>query len=147
MKWMIKGPFPFLLPKPNYLRFPLHTSFMLDLEPHIPILTVIVVFVRRIARVNSVLFSALWTTAPILVSIISFWVYVMRGNELSVSVAFTVRSPLSFHPPIFFSYTFWTVFLLARDRGPESLLLSIHCSFLASFVTDVETHSCSFICI
>lgn len=136
MKWMIKGSFSVQLHFPHIHS---RTSLILDLEPHILTLTVIVAFVRRIARVNSVLFSALWTTAPILVSIISFWVYVMRGNELSVSVAFTVRSPLSFHPPIFFSYTFWTVFLLARDRGPESLLLLVN-----GPLTHVGTNLCSF---
>ncbi|KAF8890914.1 multidrug resistance-associated ABC transporter [Infundibulicybe gibba] len=41
------------------------------------------------ARINSVMFHLLWTCAPILVSIISFFVYVMQGNELTVSVAFT----------------------------------------------------------
>ena len=42
-------------------------------------------------RVNSVLFNALWTCAPILISIISFFTYVMLGNQLTVGVAFTVR--------------------------------------------------------
>lgn len=42
------------------------------------------------ARLNSVLFYLLWSCAPILVSIISFFVYVMQGKELSVSIAFTV---------------------------------------------------------
>ncbi|KAH6888231.1 multidrug resistance-associated ABC transporter [Coprinopsis sp. MPI-PUGE-AT-0042] len=57
------------------------------------------------ARVNSVMFYLLWTLAPILVSIISFMTYVMQGNELSVSVAFTsialfnmVRTPLNVIP-------------------------------------------------
>lgn len=43
-----------------------------------------------LARVNSVMFYLLWTCAPILVSIISFFVYVMQGKELTVSIAFTV---------------------------------------------------------
>lgn len=43
-----------------------------------------------VARVNSVMFYVLWMCAPILVSIISFFTYVMLGNELTVSVAFTV---------------------------------------------------------
>jgi hypothetical protein len=42
------------------------------------------------ARVNSVMFYLLWTCAPILVSIVSFFVFVMQGGELTVSVAFTV---------------------------------------------------------
>ena len=47
------------------------------------------------ARVNSVLFYLLWTCAPIFVSIISFMTYVMRGNQLTISTAFTVRRSLS----------------------------------------------------
>jgi len=42
------------------------------------------------ARINSILFSSLWNCAPILVSVVSFFAYVMSGNELTVSVAFTV---------------------------------------------------------
>ena len=41
-------------------------------------------------RINSVLLQALWTTAPILVSIVSFFAYVIRGNDLDVATAFTV---------------------------------------------------------
>ena len=36
------------------------------------------------------MFYLLWTCAPILVSIISFFTFVVTGHELSVSVAFTV---------------------------------------------------------
>ncbi|KAH7909133.1 ABC transporter type 1, transmembrane domain-containing protein, partial [Hygrophoropsis aurantiaca] len=57
------------------------------------------------ARINSVMFSALWTSAPILVSLISFFTYVYRGNELTVSTAFTaialfqmIREPLNIVP-------------------------------------------------
>uniref|UniRef100_A0A8H8CJP6 Multidrug resistance-associated ABC transporter n=1 Tax=Psilocybe cubensis TaxID=181762 RepID=A0A8H8CJP6_PSICU len=57
------------------------------------------------ARINSVLFGLLWTTAPILVSIISFMAYVLQGNELTISTAFTaialfnmVRAPLNVIP-------------------------------------------------
>ncbi|KDR78080.1 hypothetical protein GALMADRAFT_224469 [Galerina marginata CBS 339.88] len=57
------------------------------------------------ARINSVLFYLLWTCAPILVSIISFWTYVMQGNQLTVGTAFTaialfnmVRAPLNVIP-------------------------------------------------
>ncbi|KAF9459383.1 multidrug resistance-associated ABC transporter [Collybia nuda] len=57
------------------------------------------------ARLNTVLFYILWTCAPILVSIISFSVYVMQGNELTISVAFTaialfnmIRAPLNVIP-------------------------------------------------
>ena len=44
-----------------------------------------------IARVNSVLFYLLWTSVPVLVSILSFFAFVAQGNQLTVSVAFTVR--------------------------------------------------------
>ncbi|KAG1873894.1 hypothetical protein F4604DRAFT_1765807 [Suillus subluteus] len=42
------------------------------------------------ARINSVMFSTIWTSAPILVSLISFFTFVYQGNQLTVSVAFTV---------------------------------------------------------
>ena len=48
------------------------------------------------ARVNSVLFFLIWTCAPIFVSIISFMTYVMQGNQLTISTAFTVRHFPSF---------------------------------------------------
>lgn len=44
----------------------------------------------RKARTNSIMLQALWTTAPILVSVVSFFVYVMRKNDLDVATAFTV---------------------------------------------------------
>ncbi|PIL29150.1 ATP-binding cassette transporter [Ganoderma sinense ZZ0214-1] len=57
------------------------------------------------ARVNAVCFSLLWTTAPILVSVTSFFVYVAQGNELTIGTAFTaialyqmVRAPLNVIP-------------------------------------------------
>ncbi|KAG5653253.1 hypothetical protein H0H81_001510 [Sphagnurus paluster] len=57
------------------------------------------------ARVNSVLFYVLWTCAPILVSVISFFVYVAQGNQLTIPVAFTsialfnmIRAPLNVIP-------------------------------------------------
>ncbi|TFK50633.1 P-loop containing nucleoside triphosphate hydrolase protein, partial [Heliocybe sulcata] len=57
------------------------------------------------ARINSVMFSLLWTCAPILVSLISFFTYVMLGHELTVSIAFTslslfgmIRQPLNIIP-------------------------------------------------
>jgi len=42
------------------------------------------------ARLNSTMFYILWTAAPILVSIVSFLVYVLQGNELTIATAFTV---------------------------------------------------------
>ncbi|KAI0697630.1 multidrug resistance-associated ABC transporter [Cerioporus squamosus] len=57
------------------------------------------------ARINSVCFSLIWTCAPILVSVTSFFVYVARGNELTIGTAFTaialyqmVRAPLNVIP-------------------------------------------------
>lgn len=48
------------------------------------------IFKMITARLNTAVLYALWATAPILVSIISFSVYVMQGKELSVATAFTV---------------------------------------------------------
>ncbi|KAF9230741.1 ABC transporter type 1, transmembrane domain-containing protein [Melanogaster broomeanus] len=57
------------------------------------------------ARINSVMFTAVWTSAPILISLISFFTYVYQGNQLTVSVAFTsialfsmIRQPLNIIP-------------------------------------------------
>ncbi|KAG2143718.1 hypothetical protein DEU56DRAFT_792331 [Suillus clintonianus] len=57
------------------------------------------------SRINSVLFSLIWTSAPILVSLISFLVFVYQGNQLTVSIAFTsialfgmIRQPLGIIP-------------------------------------------------
>ena len=41
-------------------------------------------------RLNSIMFQLLWSCAPVLVSITSFLVFVLQGNELTVSIAFTV---------------------------------------------------------
>ena len=60
------------------------------------ILSSLIMFSFPPARINSVMFYLLWTCAPILVSIVSFFVFVMQGGELTISVAFTVGS-LSFH--------------------------------------------------
>jgi hypothetical protein len=38
------------------------------------------------------MFTMIWTSAPILVSLISFFTFVYQGNQLTVSVAFTVSS-------------------------------------------------------
>ncbi|KAF8529350.1 multidrug resistance-associated ABC transporter [Gautieria morchelliformis] len=40
-------------------------------------------------RINRIMFSALWTTAPILVSVLSFLTFILTGHELTISVAFT----------------------------------------------------------
>ncbi|KAI0772936.1 multidrug resistance-associated ABC transporter [Trametes elegans] len=57
------------------------------------------------ARINSVCFSLIWTCAPILVSVTSFFAYVAQGNELTIGTAFTaialfqmVRAPLNVIP-------------------------------------------------
>ena len=72
------------------------------------------------SRINAVLFTAIWTLAPILVSVVSFASYIWSGNQLTVSVAFTaialfamVRAPLNVIPT-------WIVFMMqtkvALDR-------------------------------
>lgn len=72
------------------------------------------------SRINSILFAAIWTLAPILVSVVSFASYIWAGNQLTVSVAFTaislfamVRAPLNVIPT-------WIVFMMqtkvALDR-------------------------------
>ncbi|KAI0070122.1 multidrug resistance-associated ABC transporter [Panus rudis PR-1116 ss-1] len=57
------------------------------------------------ARMNHVFLSFIWSLAPILVSIIAFFTFVMTGHELTVGTAFTaialfgmVRQPLNVLP-------------------------------------------------
>ncbi|KAJ7807829.1 hypothetical protein B0H14DRAFT_3152303 [Mycena olivaceomarginata] len=57
------------------------------------------------ARINYVAFYTLWVTAPIFISVISFFTYVMLGNKLTISTAFTsialfsmIRQPLNIIP-------------------------------------------------
>ncbi|KAJ6590007.1 hypothetical protein DFH09DRAFT_1359037 [Mycena vulgaris] len=57
------------------------------------------------ARINGVGFYTLWVTAPIFISVISFFTYVMMGHELTISTAFTsialfsmIRQPLNILP-------------------------------------------------
>ncbi|KAL4065666.1 hypothetical protein V8B97DRAFT_2010327 [Scleroderma yunnanense] len=57
------------------------------------------------ARINSIMFSAIWSSAPIFVSLISFAAYVYQGNKLTVAIAFTaitlfnmIRQPLNIFP-------------------------------------------------
>ncbi|KAJ6593252.1 multidrug resistance-associated ABC transporter [Mycena capillaripes] len=59
------------------------------------------------ARLNGAAFGLLWVTAPILISIVSFFTYVMLGNQLTISTAFTaialfgmIRQPLNIIPSI-----------------------------------------------
>ena len=78
MKWMVKGKcrcvnFFFFLKK-NGNKIDLWDGFMIFK-----------------GRFNSVLFYALWTFAPIFISITSFFTYVMLGNQLTIGVAFTVN--------------------------------------------------------
>ena len=54
------------------------------------------------------MFQVVWSTAPILVSVLSFLTYVSRGNELTVGTAFTaialfsmIRQPLNVIPYVF----------------------------------------------
>ncbi|KAF8150500.1 multidrug resistance-associated ABC transporter [Mycena galopus ATCC 62051] len=57
------------------------------------------------ARINGVGFYTLWITAPIFISVISFFTFVMLGNQLTISTAFTaialfgmIRQPLNVIP-------------------------------------------------
>ncbi|KAH8099895.1 multidrug resistance-associated ABC transporter [Cristinia sonorae] len=57
------------------------------------------------ARINSVLFTMMWTLAPVFISVTAFFVYIMQGNELTVGTAFTsialfsmIRAPLNILP-------------------------------------------------
>ena len=86
MKWMIKGQAKLLF------------SRLLVAEE--------LVFGLFLARVNSVMFYLLWTCAPILVSIISFFAYVMQGKELTASIAFTVSNRFQ-----------WRWFLLTMEQA------------------------------
>ncbi|KAL1948407.1 hypothetical protein VTO73DRAFT_12482 [Trametes versicolor] len=72
------------------------------------------------ARINGIMFSLIWTCAPILVSVSAFFVYVASGHELTIGTAFTaialfqmIRTPLNVIPA-------WIVQLLqtkvAMDR-------------------------------
>jgi hypothetical protein len=49
-----------------------------------------VCFNKSVARKNSVLFYTVFTCAPILVAVISFFVFIVSGHEMTVSIAFTV---------------------------------------------------------
>ena len=62
-----------------------------------PIITDSILF---LAHINSIMFYLLWTCAPILVSIVSFFMFVMQGGELMISVAFMVG--LSLFSPIWY---------------------------------------------
>ncbi|CDO68600.1 hypothetical protein BN946_scf184996.g31 [Trametes cinnabarina] len=57
------------------------------------------------SRINSICFSLIWTCAPILVSVSSFFAYVAQGHELTIGTAFTaialfqmIRLPLNVIP-------------------------------------------------
>ena len=73
------------------------------------------------SRINFVLLSAIWTLAPILVSVFSFASYIWLGNQLTVSVAFTaislfamVRAPLNVIPT-------WTVYIMQTRVALERI--------------------------
>ncbi|EMD39008.1 hypothetical protein CERSUDRAFT_104287 [Gelatoporia subvermispora B] len=73
------------------------------------------------SRLNSIMFSLIWTCAPILVSVTSFMVYVMQGNELTVGTAFTaitlfqmIRAPLNVIPA-------WIVQILQARVGIQRI--------------------------
>ena len=41
-------------------------------------------------RVNSIVFALIGYITPVLVSVVSFYVYIAQGNELTIGTAFTV---------------------------------------------------------
>lgn len=97
------------------------------------------------SRINSVLFSAIWTLAPILVSVVSFASYIWLGNQLTVSVAFTaislfamVRAPLNVIPT-------WIVFMMqtkvALDRIQGYIDEDEVDGQVSSLKEDIEGHS------
>ena len=96
------------------------------------------------SRINSILFSAIWTLAPILVSVVSFASYIWLGNQLTVSVAFTaislfamVRAPLNVIPT-------WIVFMMqtkvALDRIQGYIDEEEVDGQVSSLKGDIETH-------
>ncbi|KAI0030296.1 hypothetical protein K488DRAFT_87904 [Vararia minispora EC-137] len=61
--------------------------------------------VKGYVRLNSILSHTLWTSTPVLVSVVAFSVYVLSGHELSIAKAFTaialfqmIRQPLTVLP-------------------------------------------------
>jgi hypothetical protein len=92
MRWMVKG-------MHEKTRFIVMVPFLLFLFA---------------ARLNSVLFYILWTCAPILVSIISFTTYVMLGNQLTISTAFTVCHFKDFFYDVYSIVSFYRLFLCLR---------------------------------
>ena len=47
-------------------------------------------------RVNSIIFALIGYISPVLVSVVSFYVYIAQGNELTIGTAFTVGVPTVF---------------------------------------------------
>lgn len=66
----------------------------------------------------------IWAVSPILVSIISFFVYVKQGNQLTVSVAFTVRPSPSFPYTSFQTnaYSVQSIALFTMIRTPLNVI-------------------------
>ncbi|KAF8502966.1 ABC transporter type 1, transmembrane domain-containing protein [Gautieria morchelliformis] len=63
-------------------------------------------------RINRILFSALWTTAPILVSVLSFLTFILTGHELTISVAFTAIAIFNMLDPPLSTLPHWIVQIL-----------------------------------
>ncbi|TDL15864.1 hypothetical protein BD410DRAFT_816853 [Rickenella mellea] len=64
-------------------------------------------------NINSILITTLSTIAPILVSIVSFLVYVIQGNELTVGIAFTAITLFSMIKEPLYVIPRWIVQLLS----------------------------------
>ncbi|KAF8502967.1 multidrug resistance-associated ABC transporter [Gautieria morchelliformis] len=87
-------------------------------------------------RINQIMFSALWTTAPILVSVLSFLTFILTGHELTISVAFTaialfnmLRGPLN-------SLPVWIVQILQSGVALDRIA-----TFLSEDEVDAEVSS------
>ncbi|KAF8508697.1 multidrug resistance-associated ABC transporter [Gautieria morchelliformis] len=87
-------------------------------------------------RINQIMFSALWTTAPILISVLSFLTFILSGHELTISVAFTaialfnmLRAPLNSLPT-------WIVQILESGVAIDRIA-----TFLSEDEVDAEVSS------
>ncbi|KAF7982635.1 hypothetical protein HWV62_27065 [Athelia sp. TMB] len=77
------------------------------------------------SRINSVFFHLAFTFSPVLVAVVSFWVYILSGHEMTISIAFT-----SIHWPVPQSIT-----LFAMVRNPLTSLPSVIVQMLEAKVS------------
>ncbi|KZP20510.1 hypothetical protein FIBSPDRAFT_932199 [Athelia psychrophila] len=96
------------------------------------------------SRINAVFFYITFTFAPILVAVISFWAFILSGNEMTISIAFTsitlfamVRSPLTSLPSILVQLLETKVGIDRIDKFLEEDEVSEQVSSLKDGNTDV----------